>query len=164
MAQVTLELGPVWKMEFLRDVLAEHGVPSFVADSTIKTIDPLLTGALSFDARLEVAEEVLADARAALAEAHAEGAALRSATDESSEAEEPREPELDRLAELGRRIQWSLVYFWTQPFAFVLGWKYLAGLAHVRARPRGHAFTMLALAGVTVVWCSVIALLLNAAR
>ena len=76
MTLVTLEIGPLWKMELLRDVLGERGVPAFVADSNLKTIDPLITGAMSFDARLQVPEEAVDSARAALAEAREEGKEL----------------------------------------------------------------------------------------
>jgi len=74
---VTLALGPIWQMQLLRTRLAEHGVPSFLADENLKTLDPVATGALSFDVRLEVPEALLDAARAALAEAHAEQEELR---------------------------------------------------------------------------------------
>ena len=157
MGNVTLEIGPPWKMELLRDVLAEHGVPSFVVDSNIKTIDPFLTGALSFDARLDVPEEAAQDARAALAAARAEGAALQATPEGRDEAEEAPDPVLEELTDLGRRIRWAVLLFWVQPFAFVYGWRYLSRLSLARRRPPGHAFTLLALAGVTVIWCTVIA-------
>ena len=52
MTLVTLEMGPLWTMELLRVALEENGVPRFVEDSNLMTIDSFLTGAMSFDARL----------------------------------------------------------------------------------------------------------------
>ncbi len=167
MANVTLEIGPPWKMELLRDVLAEHGVSSFVAGANMKTIDPFVTGAMSFDARLEVAEEAVPDARAALAEARTEGEALRSASGEPDEGEEPGDAALEELAELGRRIRWASVLFWMHPFVFAYGKTYLAWLSRVRSRPAGHALTLFALTGVAVIWgvaiCTVVVVLFRAA-
>ena len=164
MALATLEIGPPWKMELLRDVLEEHGVQAFVADANMKTIDPFVTGALALDARLQVPEEALEDARAALAEARAEGLELeRIGADEEGGDADPgeRPPEravdpLADLAELGRRIRWASLLFWMHPFVFVYGVRYLRGIQHVAGRPVGHGLTLVALVLVGLSWSALL--------
>ena len=157
MALVTLEMGPLWKMGLLRDVLEERGVPAFVADSNLKGIDPFITGALSLDARLQVPSEVLETARTALARSREEGARLDA---ELADAfVEPRgplssTPDLAALSELGRRIRWATVIPWMHPFVFYYGVCYLRDLARVAGRPAGHAYTVLALLLVAALWCT----------
>src|SRR5262245_31120281 len=148
-------MGPPWKMELLRDVLAEHGVPSVVVDSNVKTIDPFITGALSFDARLDVEEESLAAAREALAAARAEGEALLPAEEKEAQAD-PATTVVQDLEDLGRRIRWSAILFWMHPFLFLYGWRYLAALPHVQRAPKGHGLTLLALGSVTVFWSLIV--------
>jgi hypothetical protein len=103
-------------------VLAEHGVQSFVADSNMKVIDPLVTGSLALETRLEVAEEALERARTALENARLEGAALLPKDEEEERA---KDAELEALSQLGRRIRWATVFVWMHPFVFFHGWKYV---------------------------------------
>lgn len=162
MTRVTLEMGPPWKMELLRDVLAEHGVDALVVDTNIKTIDPFITGSLAFDARLEVEEEALGDARAALASARAEGEALLPA--DEAEAERSPDATIEALEDLGRRIRWSAILFWMHPFLFLYGWRYLGALPRARRTPAGHGLTLLALGCVTVFWVVLLAGLVRILR
>lgn len=181
MSLVTLEIGPTWKMQLLCDWLAEHGVPAFVADSNLKTIDPLITGAMSFDARLQIPAEAVELARTALAaralaeeaeaetisglglmvgsrlaEARAEAEELEAAG-EDAEPEDPWEPpapgpDLEALADLGRRIRWAALLFWMHPFLFVYGVRYLRWLPRVGGRPAGHGLTLTTLVVVGLFW------------
>ena len=156
MALVTLEMGPLWKMWLLRDVLEERGVPAFVADSNLKGIDPFITGALPLDARLQVPAEALETARSALAESREDGARLDA--EQADSLAQPREPpssapDLAALSELGRRIRWASVLPWMHPFALYYGIRYLRDLARVHGRPTGHAYTVLALLLVGALWC-----------
>ena len=128
-------------------------MPAFVADSNLKTIDPLITGAMSFDARLQVPEEAVDSARAALAEAREEGKALESTSDEPQpEATGEPAPALAALADLGRRIRWATVMVWMHPIVFVYGVRYVRGLRLVQGHPPGHTLTLAALVGVTRLW------------
>ncbi|HEX6883081.1 MAG TPA: hypothetical protein VF530_06845 [Planctomycetota bacterium] len=162
MTLVTLEMGPLWKMELLRVVLEEHGVPGFVEDSNLKTIDPFLTGAMALDARLKVPGSALEAARAALAEARAGGldeAEMARATGAELGAEEPAPPadaELEALARLGRRMRWAWVIPWMHPFLFVHGLAYLRELLRLRRAPPGNAMTLLSLGLAAAFWIVVV--------
>ena len=155
MSLITLEIGPTWKMQLLRDMLEERGVPAFVADSNMKTIDPLLTGAMSFDARLQVPEEALESARAALRDSREEARELERARGEAEpQAEEPvaSTPDLNALTDLGRRIRWAALLFWMHPFLFVYGVRYVRWFPRVPGRPENHGLTLFTLVAVTVFW------------
>jgi hypothetical protein len=163
MTLVTVEVGPLWKMQLLRDVLEERGVQAFVADSNLKTIDPFITGAMAFDARLQVQEETVESAREALAGAREDAKAIESSAladlaQEAGDAEEMAAerpeppPALETMTDLGRRIRWAAVLFWMHPFVFVYGVRYLRGARLLAAPPRGHALTLVALVVVTTLW------------
>ena len=155
MARVTFEMGPTWKMELLHDVLAEHGVPSFVVDANLKQIDPFVTGALALETRLEVPEKMVEAAHLALETARAEG---RAFLPQDEEEERAQDEALVKIADLGRRIRWATVLVWMHPFVLFYGWKYMRALSLTWKRPPGHALTMLALAGVTTLWSGILVL------
>ena len=162
MTLVVLEMGPTWKMQLLLGVLEERGVPGFVEDSNMKTIDPFATGALSFDARLKVPEESLAAARAALEEARRDGleeglvedAERAFAAESGVEATAPEPPRSapDDLADLGRRLRWAALFFWLHPWVFSHGVAYLRGLSRAKRAPAGNGLTLFTLAVVTLLW------------
>lgn len=176
MRMVTLDLGPIWKMQLLQTFLEERGVPSFVPDANLKTIDPTVTGTLSFDARLEVPEDRLTDARAALAEAEEELAELRTvsldeqamaaplaetvedgapAVEAFSERErlvDPGTAEREDLEALGLRLRWAALMPWTHPFALLHGWRYFRALARGVPAPRGHGLNLGALGLMVASW------------
>ena len=161
MTLVTLEMGPLWKMELLRGVLEEHGLPGFVEDSNTKTIDPFITGPMSFDARLKVPESSITEARAALAEAREQGVDeedLAGALEQEFEPEAtpaaaaPADPELDALASLGRRLRWGWVIPWLAPFLFLHGFAYVRELVRLRRAPAGNGMTLLVLGFMTLFW------------
>jgi hypothetical protein len=172
MRMVTLDLGPIWKMQLLQTFLEERGVPSFLPDANLKTLDPTVTGTLSFDARLEVPEERLAEARAALEQAEAELAELRSASlDEQALAGtieegapaveafaererllEPGTAEHEDLEALGLRLRWAALLPWTHPFALLYTWRYFRALARGVPVPRGHGLNLAALGLMVASW------------
>lgn len=179
MRMVTLDIGPIWKMQLLQTFLEERGVPSFLPDSNLKTLDPTITGTLAFDARLEVPAERVVEARAALQEAEAELAELQRASRQQAtlqaEGEVAAEPAPDAppssadfadarrllarpeaavedLEELGRRLRWAVLLLVTQPFAVLYGWRYLRALARGAPRPRGHAFNVASLVVLVGSW------------
>lgn len=172
MRMVTLDLGPIWKMQLLQTFLEERGVPSFVPDANLKTMDPTITGTLAFDARLEVPEERLAEARAALVEAEAELAELRTVSlDEQALAEtredgtpapgafaererlvDPGTAEREDLEALGLRLRWAALMPWTHPFALLHGWRYFRALARGVPAPRGHGLNLGALGLMVASW------------
>lgn len=165
MTLVTLEMGPLWKMELLRSVLEEHGLLGFVEDSNLKTIDPFLTGPMSFDARLKVPASSLTEARAALAEAREQGlgeADLAGAVEaefapEASPAPAaPADAELDALASLGRRLRWAWVIPWMHPFLLLHGQAYVRELVRLRRAPPGNGMTLLALGSVVLLWTTIV--------
>jgi hypothetical protein len=130
-------------MQLLRGLLAERGVPSFVADENMKVLNPLATGPLAFDARLQVPEEAVEDARAALEES-------RTCSEEL--VTEAEAPELRALAEIGRRIRWESLFVWAHPLLFVHGFTYVCGLVRTRRAPPDNGFTLLALGVVSALW------------
>lgn len=174
MRMVTLDIGPIWKMQLLQTFLEERGVPSFLPDSNLKTLDPTITGTLAFDARLEVPAERVVEARAALQEAEAELAELQrtalpaeddlaaspaqddppSSADFGDERRLLARPEaqVEDLEELGRRLRWAVLLLVTQPFAVLYGWRYLRALARGAPRPRGHAFNVASLVVMVGTW------------
>jgi len=193
MGLVTLEMGPTWKMQILLGVLEEHGVPGFVADSNLKVIDPFITGTLSFDARLQVPEESVEAARAALEEARADGleqdlaAEAERAFDEESGGDGPeagvksaereeelarseatpepevRDAELEAMAELGRRIRWGALFFWMHPLVFGHGATYLRWIVRAGRAPAGNGVTLFALGAVSAFWLLLLTALVWAA-
>ena len=174
MAMKTLEMGPTWKMQLLCGLLEERGVPAFVQDVNLKTIDPFITGPMSFDARLQVPEEAVDAARSALEEARREGAEELEALDAEAlegapppEPEEPAaeaDPELEVMADIGRRIRWSALLFWTHPFLFVYGWRYLSwSLRTGRGAPH-HGATLLTLFFICAFWGTLLAAILAGIR
>ena len=167
MALVTLEMGPTWRMQILLGVLEERGLPAFVEDSNLKTLDPFITGALSFDARLKVPEESVEEARTALAEARRDGleddlsaeaerafAAYSGADVAEPQPVAPRDA-LGELADLGRRLRWAALFFWLHPFVFSYGVAYLRGLHATQGVPRGNGITLFALGAVSALWAAI---------
>lgn len=164
MALVTLELGPTWKMQILLGVLEERGLPAFVEDSNMKTLDPFATGALSFDARLKVPEESVEAARTALAEARRDGLeddlsaeaerafAAESGADASAPEPVPPRDALTELADLGRRLRWAALFFWLHPYVFSYGVAYVRGLLRTTRVPAGNGLTLFALGVVVLLW------------
>lgn len=154
MPLVTLEMGPLWRMEILRGLLSERGVPAFIADSNLKTIDPFATGALALDARLQVPEETVNEARTVLAEARA-----------SAAEEDPSDPAVAspaaELENLGRRLRWAAVLVWMHPFVFVHGVKYLRALARGVPPPAANTLNLAVLGFLTMFWSAMLLLALR---
>ena len=65
MELVTVMTGPAWKMQLLRGLLENHGIPSVVDDENLHMV---IAGA---DARLRVSRDALAEARTVLEERRA---------------------------------------------------------------------------------------------
>lgn len=166
MKLATLEMGPTWKMHILCGLLEERGIPAFVQDSNIKLIDPFITGAMSFDARLQVPEESVAAARAALEEVRTQdlegGPAPQAEESLDAVPEAARDRELEAMAALGQRIRWAAVLPWMHPFAFLHGFKYLHWTARRRRAPDGHAVTILVLVVTSLFWLVLLAQLVKA--
>jgi len=171
MQLVTLEVGPIWRMQLLQTLLEERGVPSFLPDANLKTIDPAITGLLAFDARLEVPVARLEEARAVLREAAeeleelsqvppaqgapasaAEGAPEPADFGEARRLVPPAEAGREDLEALGRRLRWAVLLIVTQPFAVLYAWRYFRGLARGLPRPRGHRYNLAALVLMLAAW------------
>ena len=69
MAFVTLEIGPTWRMQLLRGLLDARGLPSVVQDDGLN----VYLGQAPPTSQLQVPEEVMETARAAVAEAQRDG-------------------------------------------------------------------------------------------
>lgn len=145
----TVFAGPPWLVMLLEGRMEAAGIPSFVPDRLVKTIDPFITGASPLDLRLQVPAAHLADARALVEEYEAEE--RRAAAVPSPEAAELA---VDRH---GRRIRWAALFGVTAPFALYYAPRYVRAAAALPARPRSHAWTLAAfplavLTGALALW------------
>jgi hypothetical protein len=69
MTFVTLEIGPTWRMQLLRGLLAARGLPAVVQDDSLS----VYLGDAPSTARLQVPEDVVESARTAVTEARRDG-------------------------------------------------------------------------------------------
>ena len=160
---VTVEIGPPWRVELMWTALEEQGIPAFIPDRNLKTIDPFITAPLSLDCHLQVPEEHAAEAREVLDEVaslqeesppedqlqHEPGISqdIDAANDEDHEARETA-----RLADIGKRIQWATLLVVTQVFVFYYAFQYYRELRKTDARPAGHRITVAAIVFVALTW------------
>jgi len=149
---VTLRMGPTFEMQMLRGLLEANGIRALVEDSNTKTIDPFITGPLSFDARLVVAEDTVEAAESVIAEAQESGTeAVLAETVPAEELDAAREElaaepdEAARMAELARRIRWAALLFWLHPFLYANAASYLAWHLRTGERAEGHRATLQAM-------------------
>jgi hypothetical protein len=139
----------------IQSVLEGRGLFVHLANQTIKTVDPLITGVGMFDLAVQVPRDQAAEALEILMEIR-----------EQRSSREPERPVVEdptsALERLGRRLRWGAVLALFSPFFPLLGWMVIAGytigyaiyIARVRksaARPAYHALT---LASVLLVLCA----------
>jgi hypothetical protein len=135
---VTIANEPLWKVDLLRTVLEEQGIPAFLPDHTTKIVDPFITGASPLYARLQVPASQAEHAKAVLA-ARAEPRAEPAEEDE--ESEEALQEDLERVA---RRTRWGSIIWIGWPFALLAGTIYVAGCRETGLRAKHHKLTILA--------------------
>lgn len=174
---VTISAGPPWQAEMDKARLEAEGIPVFLPDATMKTVDPFATGANPLFSQVRVppelaerALEVLAmrsDATdepvdldaLALAAGSEEQATLALEDDDGqdeAEADAPAEEVRDdddapwtqpEVEALATRLRWSALLAVTFPLALWYGVLYLAAVRSGGMRSRWHGLTLL---GITL--------------
>ncbi len=155
MTWTTIESGPLLRMEILRAALDGAGIPSLIPDAAIKVIDPFITGANSFDCRLQVPQEHAAAARELIVEIREEAAeALEAQTGPEVDESTPEERRERAAIDLGRRVIWASILGFTHPLALYYGYYYLRDTWGGR-KPRGFVITVAAISFVLFFWVTV---------
>ena len=147
---VTVYVGPHARVAVLEGLLAAVGIPSFVPDRMLKTIDPFITGANPLDLRLQVPTQFVARTLTLLA------------TDETVTRDEAeRDPEAARSLEvtrLGRRIRFAALFGFTSPFALAYARRYLREARALPEPPAMHFWTLAAIPLAVVTACTALIL------
>lgn len=144
MQWITIFRGPMWEALALQAKLEAHGVPVFLPDAAIKTIDPLITGADAFGVSLQVPESAISEARELVKTEREQGREALPLPDDEP-LQEPREA---ALAKQGRHLRWAAAFGLIFPPAAVWGVfllvDYLSASRRVNALPPGHRYNLLA--------------------
>lgn len=112
---VTVFEGNPAEAQVLQTVLQSHGFDVVVANHTIKTVDPFITGPGMFDMTLQVPQEQIADAATVLAEARAEKGPEKTEgeAEGGEDADAGTQEATDDTAwdgeSAGRRLRWGAV-------------------------------------------------------
>lgn len=133
--------GPVWRVSLLEGRLASAGIPCFVPDRMMKTIDPFVTGGSALDLQLLVPSELLEEAREMVEAFAAEERPAPGPAPTASPAES-RSLEVWRL---GRRLRWASLFGALGPIALWLAPRYLREARSLPEPPRSHRLTLAAI-------------------
>ncbi|MGE3164024.1 MAG: hypothetical protein AB7O52_03905 [Planctomycetota bacterium] len=150
---------PLATAGMFRALLEDEGVPTFVPDEFMKTIDPFITGVSPLDVCLQVpapaatrALEVLREHRAA---AQVELQPSPTTPEGDTNDQEPvQDAEESELSSVGRSIRWasvlSITWPITCPIALIRAPAYFVGVRRLGRRPIHHKLTVWA-----TVWAAV---------
>ena len=144
----TVLMAPQLETFVLKATLEEEGIPCFLPDGHIKTIDPFVSGANALMHAVQVREEHLEKAREILE-------AVRNESPPIEEEEDRHDLLLQRTEDIGRRIQWATIFVLTHPIVPFLARDYFKRRSYLRVEPQGHRFTMAALLFFTAFWISI---------
>jgi len=142
----TIFMGPPGEAEALRAGLEARGIPTFIPDDAIRTIDPLAFGGLLvFDRALQVPPSAVAQARAYLD--GLDDAEIREGEQELPSDFFEVEPEPDaelsaRVAGLSRRIRWASLFPLALPWLVVQFFQYLRLVERMEQPPPLHRTTV----------------------
>lgn len=145
---ITVDSGPLARMEILRGLLEDEGIPCLIPDAGTKLVDPFITGGDALSCRLDVPEEHVGRARQVIEEVRREAAQQLAA---DGEPETPGEARDRSLEAMGRRIVWGAAWIVTQPLALFWAYYYLRNTWGKR-KPAGHVTVMAALGFVLLTW------------